>query len=70
MTTQAIIDRVMSERYEHDRAEGAILDLLDLIGTIAGESSSELDETPENRRLDAATQLVEYFHKRNLKTRP
>lgn len=64
MTATQISDAVMSDRFQHDEMEAAVLRILDLVDTVAGTETAALEETPDARRQEAAGIFLEYFAKR------
>ena len=60
MTTCHILDAVMDDYHIHDEVADIVAKLLAVVDRIAGD---DLEATPPNRRLEAATQLVEHVHK-------
>ncbi len=65
MTVQKIVDSIMQDVFSHDNAEAAVLSLLDIVETTAGTENPDREETPENRRHEAAAQLLAYFLKKH-----
>lgn len=55
----------MDNAGRHDEAEAAVLRLLAVVDSVAGTEPADREETPENRRMRAAADLLAYFHSKH-----